>query len=210
MVLILVLTDEITDNKRKGSRRQLRKKHQLVESEPKTIAMDSSGVPAFEREDEDTFPTSPLCTSKTTAKEAAQQAEDNVDRGTDETSYEKTDNKKPNDGKDSRKRLRKKYQLVESDDEQCNQQKTVTDNSSCIPVPESKDEDTFPISYLYKSKTTAQESTQEAEENIDNGTGEINYKKTEDRGKPDESKSNVDIVEDGQPKRYELIAANLS
>lgn len=206
MVLILVLTDEIKDHKRKGSRRQLRKKHQLVESEPKTIAKDSSGVPPFERQDEDTFPTSPLCTSKTTAKEATQQAEDNLDKGTDETSCEKTDNKKPKDGNDRRKRLRKKYQLVESDDEQCNQQKTITDNSSCIPVPESKDEDTFPISSLYKSKTTAQE----AEENIDNRTGEINYEKTEDRDKPDESKSNVDIVVDGQPKRYELIAANLS
>lgn len=113
-----------------------------------------------------------------------------------------SDDKKPKNGKGSHRRLRKKYQSVESDDEGCSQPKTVANGTSSVPIPESEDDDTFPISSLYKSKTTAKKGTQEAEEKVDKGTDESGHKKTEDTGKHDaESKGNIVIIVDGQPKR---------
>ncbi|KAF3439982.1 hypothetical protein FNV43_RR18260 [Rhamnella rubrinervis] len=201
--------EEIMDNKKKGDRRRLRKKYQLVESDPKTIANDGSCVPVSKMEDEDTFPISPLYKSKTTAKAATQEAEENVDKANGETSYKKTDNKKPKNGKSSHRQLRKKFQLVESDDEG-SQSKTVANNSFGVPGSEREDEDTLLISSLYKSKTTAKNGTQEAQENVDKGTGETSYEKTEDRGKHDtESKRNVDIIVDGQPKRPSDLPVDL-
>lgn len=205
MILILALTDD----KKKGNQRRLRKKYQLVESKPKTVANDSSGVPVSKREDEDTFRISPLYKSKTTAKNATQETEENVDKANGETSHKKTDNRKPKNGKSSHRRLRKKFQRVESDDDGSSQSKTVADDTSGVPVSEREDEDTLLISSLYKSKTTAKKGAQEAHENVDKGTGETSYEKTDDRDKEDtESKRNVDNIVDGQTKRYELLAGN--
>lgn len=58
---------------------------------------------------------------------------------------------KRRDGKGGRNRLKKKYQLVESDDETCSQQNIA---NGSIGVPESDDDDKFPISSVCKSKTT--------------------------------------------------------
>ncbi|XP_048334783.2 peptidyl-prolyl cis-trans isomerase FKBP53-like isoform X1 [Ziziphus jujuba] len=121
-----------------------------------------------------------------------------------------SDDKKPKNGKGSHRRLRKKYQSVESDDEGCSQPKTVANGTSSVPIPESEDDDTFPISSLYKSKTTAKEGTQEAEEKVDKGTDESGHKKTEDTGKHDaESKGNIVIIVDGQPKRKSDVPVDL-
>lgn len=117
------------------------------------------------------------------------------------TSSEILDNEKPKKRKDSRRRLRKRYQIRESDDEGCSQQKDMVNGSSNELVLQSEDDDIIPISSLYKSKTTAKKTIEEVEGNADNETSETSNKKTEDDGnyviEPTRKADNVVV---GQPK----------
>ncbi|KAA8520516.1 hypothetical protein F0562_014772 [Nyssa sinensis] len=92
------------------------------------------------------------------------------------------DNKKPKDRKGSRKRLKKKYQSVESDDDNNFQQQNIVNGCRDVSGPESEDEDSLPISSIYKSKATAKNVILKAEEKTDEETSETGSKKTEDDG----------------------------
>lgn len=64
------------------------------------------------------------------------------------------------DKKHTHKRLKKKYQAVESDDDTSSWQ---LNTGSCIRgVPESEGEDRFPISSIYKHKRAAKNVVQDA------------------------------------------------
>ncbi|XP_062157088.1 peptidyl-prolyl cis-trans isomerase FKBP43-like isoform X3 [Alnus glutinosa] len=110
------------------------------------------------------------------------------------------DNEKPKNRKDSRIRLRKKYQICESDDEGCSQQKDTVKGSSSELALQSEDDDSVPISYLYKSKTTANKTTEEVEGNTNKETCETSNKKTEDGNYVIEPTRTADNVVSGQPK----------
>jgi uncharacterized protein YgiM (DUF1202 family) len=116
------------------------------------------------------------------------------------TSLEILDNEKPKNRKDSRIRLRKKYQICESDDEGCSQQKDTVKGSSSELELQSEDDDSVPISYLYKSKTTANKTTEEVEGNTNKETCETSNKKTEDGNYVIEPTRTADNVVSGQPK----------
>jgi hypothetical protein len=116
------------------------------------------------------------------------------------TSIEILDNEKPKNRKDSRIRLRKKYQICESDDEGCSQQKDTVKGSSSELALQSEDDDSVPISYLYKSKTTANKTTEEVEGNTNKETCETSNKKTEDGNYVIEPTRTADNVVSGQPK----------
>lgn len=116
------------------------------------------------------------------------------------TSLEILDNEKPKNRKDSRRRLRKRYQIRESDDEGCSQQKNMVNGCSSELVLQSEDDDSIPISFLYKSKTTAKKTTEEVEGNDVKETGETSNKKTEDDGNyVIEPTRKADNVVAGQP-----------
>lgn len=117
------------------------------------------------------------------------------------TPSEILDNEKPKKRKDSCRRLRKRYQIRESDDEGCSQQKDMVNGSSNELVLQSEDDDSVPISSFYKNKTTAKKTIEEVEGNADNETSETGNKKTEDDGnyviEPTRKADNVVV---GQPK----------
>uniref|UniRef100_A0A5B6YT91 peptidylprolyl isomerase n=1 Tax=Davidia involucrata TaxID=16924 RepID=A0A5B6YT91_DAVIN len=100
-------------------------------------------------------------------------------RVVDEEMLEK---KKPKDRKGSRKRLKKKYQSVESDDDDSFRQRNIVNGCRDLSRPENEDEDSVPISSLYKSKATAKNVILEAEEKADEETAETGSKKTEGNG----------------------------
>ncbi|XP_059651547.1 peptidyl-prolyl cis-trans isomerase FKBP43-like [Cornus florida] len=123
---------------------------------------------------------------------------------------EMLDNKKPKDRKGSRKRLKKKCQSVESDDDSSFLQKKIGNGSRNVPGPESEGEDNCPIPSLYKCKSNETNVVLRAEENADRVIGETGYKtenngtcaKTEDDGTPViESKGKPNVVIDGEPER---------
>ncbi|XP_075672272.1 peptidyl-prolyl cis-trans isomerase FKBP43-like isoform X3 [Castanea sativa] len=93
---------------------------------------------------------------------------------------EMLDNEKPKNGKSSRRRLRKRYQMSDSDDGGCSQPKNIVNGRSGEPVLHNEDEDSFPISSLYKSKTTTKKTTEEAKSKADEETCGTGDKKTED------------------------------
>ncbi|GMY09366.1 peptidyl-prolyl cis-trans isomerase FKBP43-like isoform X2 [Fagus crenata] len=120
---------------------------------------------------------------------------------------EMLDHEKPKNGKASRRRLRKSYQMSDSDNEGCSQQKNIVSGRSGEPVLQSEDEDSFPISSLYKSKTNAKKTTEEVKGKGDNGTGETSDKKTEDD--VIESKRKADnVVVGAQEKRKSDLPIN--
>lgn len=86
---------------------------------------------------------------------------------------ESLDNKKPKIGKGNhRRRLRKKYQLSDSDDEGCSRKKSTANGSSAIPGLESEDEDKLPISSCLKGEVAANKGAQDGEENAGTGIDE--------------------------------------
>ncbi|KAB1218949.1 Peptidyl-prolyl cis-trans isomerase FKBP53 [Morella rubra] len=95
---------------------------------------------------------------------------------------EMLDNKKRKSRKQSRRRLRKTYQMSESDDEESCQQQNIVNGSSGVPLFQSEDEDRMPISSVYKSKTTPEKTTEEVEGKADMETSETGDKKAEDDG----------------------------
>ncbi|XP_062090501.1 peptidyl-prolyl cis-trans isomerase FKBP43-like [Humulus lupulus] len=112
------------------------------------------------------------------------------------------DDKKRPDGKRNRRRLRKKYQLVESDDEEQSPKMNKSNGRTAVPVLDCDDEDNFPIFSCIKNRA-AKKSKMNGEENAVKGTDEISNKMTEDDGNYNaESKGNTDdIVLGDQPTR---------
>ncbi|KAM6584665.1 hypothetical protein CsatB_011667 [Cannabis sativa] len=114
------------------------------------------------------------------------------------------DDKKPLNGKrNSRRRLRKKYQLVESDDEEQSPKMIKSNGRTTVPVLGSEDdEDNFPIFSCIKNRA-AKKSKMDGEENADKGTDENSNKMIEDdENYNTESKGNTeDIVLGDQPIR---------
>lgn len=117
---------------------------------------------------------------------------------------EKLDGKKTNNGKSSHRRLKKKYQLSESDDD-ISLQQNIAKGSAGVLVLESDSEDKIPISSLYKSKTIEknaklEEEEEEEEKKAGNGIGgERGHNKLEDgKGHKDtEEKENAGTEKDG-------------
>ncbi|PON35860.1 hypothetical protein TorRG33x02_350540, partial [Trema orientale] len=116
---------------------------------------------------------------------------------------ESLDDKKPWNGKGNyRRRIRKKYQLVESDDEGHSPKKNMANGTTAVPVLESDDEDNFPIFSCFKNRH-AKKSKHNGEGNADKGTDATSKKKTDDDGNYyTESKGNTDDIDvGGQPIR---------
>ncbi|XP_057495796.1 peptidyl-prolyl cis-trans isomerase FKBP43-like [Actinidia eriantha] len=88
---------------------------------------------------------------------------------------EMLDNKKPIKGKGSHKRLKKKYQSIESDADNNSQQKFFVKEFKVSGL-ESEDDDNCPISTLYTSIST------ERGEKVDRETSKTGNGKTEDNG----------------------------
>lgn len=119
------------------------------------------------------------------------------------------DNEKPLNGKGNcRRRLRKKYQLVESDDEGLSPKKNMANGGPAVPVFEIDDEDNFPIFSCLKNQN-AKKSKQDVQENADKGTDDVSNKKAEDDGNYNtESKRNTDdTAVSGWPIRYKFYLA---
>ncbi|KAL5539902.1 hypothetical protein UlMin_045080 [Ulmus minor] len=111
------------------------------------------------------------------------------------------DYKKSRNVKSGRKQLRKKFQVSDSDNEECSQQKNVANGNRTLPVSSIDDEEDVPISSLYKIKTTGNKGRQEEEENAVEETDETNNKQTEGDGNHDSKlKGNyIDSAVGGQP-----------
>ncbi|KAG2729626.1 hypothetical protein I3760_01G259600 [Carya illinoinensis] len=110
------------------------------------------------------------------------------------------DSERPKHGKGSRRRLRKRYQMSESEEEGCSQEKNIVNGRSGEPEFESEDEDSIPISSIFKSKTTAKKMKEEVDRD-DKEMSETSKKNTEDEGNyVSESKRKSDNVVDGQQK----------
>jgi len=96
-----VLTEEMLYNEKpkngKGSCRWLRKSYQMSDSDdggcsqPKNIVNGSSGEPALQSEDKDSFPIVVLYKSKTTTKKSTEEVKSKADKGTGGTSDKKTE-----------------------------------------------------------------------------------------------------------------------
>ncbi|XP_057967257.1 peptidyl-prolyl cis-trans isomerase FKBP43 isoform X2 [Malania oleifera] len=80
-----------------------------------------------------------------------------------------------------RRRLKKKYQLSESDDDHNSQQPIVANGSRGVPALESEDDDSFPISSLFRRNST--------EQNMESSAG----KKDEETSKSGEKKPADDL-----------------
>ncbi|CAI8600531.1 unnamed protein product [Vicia faba] len=84
--------------------------------------------------------------------------------------------------KGSRRRLRKKYQLVESDgDGGCEEKKIINDNMH-VESQEIDDEDSLPISSISKNKAFGRVLDQEMDDNVDKEIVDAGNKDGEDRG----------------------------
>ncbi|XP_030931873.1 peptidyl-prolyl cis-trans isomerase FKBP43-like isoform X1 [Quercus lobata] len=123
---------------------------------------------------------------------------------------EMLDNERPKNGKGSRRRLRKIYQMSDSDDGACSQPKNIVNGSSGEPVLQNEDEDSFPISSIYKSKTTTRKTTEEVKSKADEETCGTGDKKTEDDvNHVIEAKVKADdVIVDAQPKRQSDLPIN--
>lgn len=97
---------------------------------------------------------------------------------------EVSNKKKPQNGKGGRRRLRKMYQLSESE-------------------MESEDEDRCPIASL-KTKSASKSTTEEVEEKVEKRTVDTSSKKTEDGvfNATESIKDGDDVDVGGQSKRY--------
>ncbi|XP_035548493.1 midasin-like isoform X2 [Juglans regia] len=115
-------------------------------------------------------------------------------------SVEMLDSERPKHGKGSRRRLRKRYQMSESEEEGCSQEKNIVNGRSGEPEFESEDEDSIPISSFYKSKTTAKKTKEEVDRD-DKEMSETSKKNTEDEGNyVSESTRKAGNVVNGQQK----------
>ncbi|KAL2947036.1 hypothetical protein AAZX31_20G048600 [Glycine max] len=85
--------------------------------------------------------------------------------------------------KGSLRRLRKKYQSVESDDDGRHEEKIIADDSMDDQTQEIKDdEDILPISSLYKNKASQRVLDEEMDASVDRQAGDASNKNGEDGG----------------------------
>lgn len=116
-------------------------------------------------------------------------------------SEEMLDSERPKNGKGGRRRLRKRYQLSESEEEEeCSQQKYMVNVHNGEPEFDSEDEDSIPISSFYNSKTTAKNTKEEAnrDEKAMSETGKKNIE--DERDYVSESTRKAGNVVEGQQK----------
>ncbi|GMG98907.1 hypothetical protein Nepgr_000747 [Nepenthes gracilis] len=113
-------------------------------------------------------------------------------------SMEVTDSKRRKPEKGGRRRLKKKYQLSESDDDGFMHEQIIVNDSITSEIVESKDEDQRPISSLYKSGKILDHGNS-AKEKVEE-TAETSDKKAGIDGS-DIDKSNKTVIVDGDPKR---------
>ncbi|XP_052197109.1 peptidyl-prolyl cis-trans isomerase FKBP43-like [Diospyros lotus] len=108
-----------------------------------------------------------------------------------ESDQEMLDKKKSKGRKGTRKRLKKKYQPIESDDDSSLPQ-NIPNHCTIVPRVESEDEDNLPILSICKTVTP------EAGRNIDMEIGEMSNKKSEDGHHPTSTpNSEANVVADG-------------
>ena len=93
---------------------------------------------------------------------------------------EMLDLKKSKDGKGRRRRLRKKYQLSESENDDSSQQKDFTKAIAAVEVLDSEIEDTLPISSLCRGKHASNGGNVNVEEKARKETANLNDNETED------------------------------
>ncbi|KAL5747007.1 hypothetical protein ACOSP7_023997 [Xanthoceras sorbifolium] len=117
----------------------------------------------------------------------------------DGVTEETLDRKKAKNGKGSRRRLRKKYQLSESDNDSGAQQQMLVNGTAAVAALDSETEDMLPISSLCKGDSTKNIKL-EAEEKAVNENGETNLAtksgKFETEEKDDKKNGETDNVED--------------
>ncbi|KAJ7949697.1 Peptidylprolyl isomerase [Quillaja saponaria] len=119
------------------------------------------------------------------------------------SSDERPCGKRPKKGKGTRGRLVRKYQPVESDNEECFEQNHIVDGSTGDQVMNSDTEDKLPISSLHGTKATDKDAEKELEENNGKGRGEtINKKANGDVNDVTEPGLDADnVLGDSLPKR---------
>ncbi|KAF8413049.1 hypothetical protein HHK36_001024 [Tetracentron sinense] len=111
---------------------------------------------------------------------------------------------KPTNRSGSHKRLKKKNQLSDSNDNDNSHRQIVVKSNTGVPVLESEDEDGFPISSLRENKPIAKNTEAETKEKVD--------KKRTKEGKNKKAKDDADhvtglkrkvddVVQDGEAKR---------
>lgn len=96
------------------------------------------------------------------------------------TAEEVSHDSRPKGRKGSQRRLRKKFQLVESDDDGCLEEKKIVKDSMHDQSKEIDNEDSQPISSLFKDKASGRVSDQEMDDKVDGGTVDAGNKNGED------------------------------
>ncbi|XP_061358523.1 peptidyl-prolyl cis-trans isomerase FKBP43-like [Gastrolobium bilobum] len=95
---------------------------------------------------------------------------------------EASDDNRPKGTKSGFRRLRRKYQSVESDDDGSFEEKIIVNDSINDQTKETGNEDSLPISPLYKNKASGRVLDQEMDDSVDRGAGDGSKKNGEDGG----------------------------
>lgn len=113
------------------------------------------------------------------------------------------------EGRTVRRRLVKKHQLSDSDYDDNSQQHRTVNRSTATIVLESEDEDSLPISCLYKSENTAKNTKLESEERCYQETSDEGKEKTEDGNRVSGSNIKADAAAvDGEAERGADLPSN--
>lgn len=97
------------------------------------------------------------------------------------TAEEASQDNIPKRKKGSLRRLRKKYQSIESDDDGCDDEKITSNHSMNDQTDEIENEDSLPISSLYK-KASGKVLDQEMDASVDRGAGDASNNDDADGG----------------------------
>ncbi|CAJ1978227.1 unnamed protein product [Sphenostylis stenocarpa] len=90
--------------------------------------------------------------------------------------------KRPKSRKGSLRRLRKKYQSFESDDNDCYEEKIIVNDKMHDQTQETDKEDSLPISSLFKDKASGRVLDEEMDVSVDNGAADASNKNGEEGG----------------------------
>lgn len=106
--------------------------------------------------------------------------------------------------KGNRRRLKKKYQVVESDCDDGREEKKIVNDNMHFESQEIDDEDSLPISSIYKNKALGRILDQEMDDNVDKETVDAGNKDGEDRedNTIEISLKTDNVVVDSQTHRY--------
>lgn len=89
---------------------------------------------------------------------------------------------RPKIKKGSLRRLRKMYQSVESDDDGCGGEKIIVNDRIHDQIQETDNEDSLPISSIYKNKASGRVLDKEMDVSVVRGAGDASNKNKEDGG----------------------------